>query len=32
MSALGRGFVKSVDVAVRTLETSLTYMEAALRG
>ena len=32
MSALGRKFVKNVDAAVRTVETSLTYMDAALRG
>jgi hypothetical protein len=32
MSALGRKFVKNVDAAVRTVETSLSYMDAALRG
>ena len=32
MSGLGRRFVKNVDAAIRTVETSLTYMEAAMRG
>lgn len=32
MSALGRRFVKNVDAAVRTVEMSLAYMDAALRG
>lgn len=32
MSALGRKFVQNVDEAVRTAESSMVYMEAALRG